>query len=297
VDVKKISCDIDQSLAQYYWVSEYVSETDPTNNGSQFIKAPVFDGTDNWWQGFYPGFLFAGVYNPNMIATEGSVYIVGETAENDIVCLYSSNAGSSFESSNITDTIESESYPTVAVIGNKIICSYIRNGDLYVSVSNDGGQTWTETDQINDESGTVVDQYSSVNIDNLYAVWTDDRNNPTEIYFDTTTTPPPPPPLPILNITEIKGGLGISATIENTGDVDATDIEWSITVKGGIFGFIDEIFDGTISCIGVDEEFLVKTGIFFGFGQIAIEIEAICAEGSSDSKTETGMQIIIFTKI
>jgi len=50
-DVEKISCDIDQSLGQYYWVTEYVSETDPADDGSYFVKAPVFNGIDDWWKG------------------------------------------------------------------------------------------------------------------------------------------------------------------------------------------------------------------------------------------------------
>jgi len=296
-DVEKISCDIDQSIAQYYWVCEYVSETDPTDDGSMFIKAPVFDGTDDWWLGAsgFPGFLFAGVYNPNMIAADGSVYIVGETAENDIVCLYSSNAGSSFMSSDVTDTVESESYPTVAIVEDEVVCSYIRDGDLYVSISADGGQTWTETvDPVNDETGTVVDQYCSAGMDGPYAAWTDERNDPTEIYFDCTVAPPK---RPILEITGVKGRLGVSATVKNTGDAAATNVVWNITVTGGLLGFINKASGGSIPSLAVDAESVLKTGIFFGLGKIVVEVTATCDEGSSDSETKTGVQIIIFTMV
>jgi len=297
-DVEKISCDIDQSLAQYYWVCEYVSETDPMDDGSMFTKAPVFDGTDEWWKGAsgFPGFLFAGVYNPSMVAADGSVYIVGENAENDIVCMYSSNAGVSFDSSDVTDTVSSESYPTVAIVEDEIVCSYIRNGDLYVSISDDGGQTWTETvDPINDETGTVVDQYCSVAMDGPYVAWTDARNDPTEIYFDTTIEPPK---YPILEITEVKGGLGVKATVKNTGEAAATNVTWSVSVTGGFLGRIDKTVGCTIPSLAVDEESdPLKTGIFFGLGKIVAEVTVTCDEGSSDSETKTGMQIIIFTKI
>jgi len=300
-DVEKISCDIDQSLAQYYWVCEYVSETDPTDDGSYFVKAPVFDGTDDWWKGAsgFPGFLFADVYNPNMIAADGSVYIVGETAENDIVCMYSSNAGASFASSDVTDTDGNESYPTVAIVEDNVTCSYIRDGDLYVSVSTDGGQTWTETvDPVNDESGTVVNQYCSVGMDGPYIAWTDERNDPTEIYFDTTTIPPPPPPLPILEITKVKGGLGVSTTVKNTGNATATNVLWIITVTGGLLGRIDKKANDTIASLAVDAESdPLKTRIFFGLGKIEVDVTAVCDEGSSDEETATGIQIIIFTRI
>ncbi len=296
-DVEKISCDIDQSLAQYYWVCEYVSETSPADNGSYFVKAPVFDGTDDWWKGAsgFPGFLFAGVYNPNMVAADGSVYIVGETAENDIVCLYSSNAGANFESSSVTDTVSSESYPTVAIVEDEIVCSYIRDGDIYFSISDDGGQTWTETmDPINDELGTVVDQYSSVNMDGPYAAWTDERNDPTEIYFDYTVEPPE---YPILDITEVKGGLGVSATIKNIGDAEATNVKWTIAVTGGLLGLINKDKNGTEGTLAIDGEITVKSGIILGFGKIAIMVTAECDEGSSDEESASGTQIIIFSLV
>ncbi len=302
IDVEKISCDIDHSLGQYYWVTEYVSETDPTAKGSYFVKSPVFDGTDDWWResSGFPGFLFAGVYNPNMVAADGSVYIVGETMENDIVddivCLYSSDAGASFASSNVTDAVSSECFPTVAIVEDNVTCSYIRDGDLYVSLSADGGQTWTEiVNPINDEPGTVACQYSSANMDGPYVAWTDERNDPTEIYFDTIIEPSK---YPILEITEVKGGLGVSTTIKNTGEAAATNVAWSISVTGGFFGRINKTVGDTIASLDVGAESdPLKTGIFFGLGKIVAEVTATCDEGSSDSETKTGMQIIIFTKI
>ncbi|GAH60117.1 unnamed protein product, partial [marine sediment metagenome] len=177
-------------------------------------------------------------------------------------------------------------------------CSYIRDGDIYVSISADGGQTWTETvDPINDEPGTVVDQYCSAGMDGHYIAWTDARNNPTEIYFDTTTTVSPPPPLPILEITEIKGGLGVSATTKNIGDIAATDVAWSITVTGGLLGRINKTVEDTIASLAVGEESVLETGIFFGLGKIAIEVTVTCDEGASDEETVNGMHIIIFTSI
>ena len=230
-----------------------------------------------------------------MIAADGSVYIVGETAENDIVCLYSSNAGANFESSDVTDTVESESYPTVAIVEDEVVCSYIRDGDLYVSISADGGQTWTETvDPVNDETGTVVDQYCSAGMDGPYAAWTDERNDPTEIYFDCTVAPPK---RPILEITGVKGRLGVSATVKNTGDAAATNVVWNITVTGGLLGFINKASGGSIPSLAVDAESVLKTGIFFGLGKIVVEVTATCDEGSSDSETKTGVQIIIFTMV
>ena len=294
-DVDKITCDIDQSIGQFYMTMEYVNDTNPADNGTIFFKAPPLAPNDNWFQGNYTGFTFSEVSNPDIIAADGSVYIVGETAENDIVCLYSFNDGSSFGSSDVTDTVESESYPTVAIVDDEIVCSYIRNGDLYVSISTDGGQTWTETvDPINDEPGTVVDQYCSVAMDGPYATWTDARNDPTEIYFDTILEPPK---YPILEITEVKGGLCVKATIKNTGEAAATNVSWTITVTGGFLGLINKNKSDVIPTIAVDATETVKTEIFFGLGKIVVEVTATCNEGSSDMENANGWQIIVFTLI
>ena len=34
---------------------------------------------------------------------------------------------------------------------------------------------------------------------------------------------------------EINGGLGLTVEIKNVGDADATDVEWNITIDGGLF--------------------------------------------------------------
>ncbi len=81
---------------------------------------------------------------------------------------------------------------------------------------------------------------------------------------------------PNIEIGDIKGGLlGISAEIENIGDMDAEDVEWSLTVTGGILDRIDIDMDSTISTLDADDKEVKKTSRpIFGFGDITIRVSA-----------------------
>ena len=104
------------------------------------------------------------------------------------------------------------------------------------------------------------------------------------------------PDEPILDILSISGGIGVSAIIANNGTADATDVEWTITVTGGILGLINKTANGTISTLAVGAEEIVKSGLFFGLGTISVTVTAICT-GSSDEETAEGKILIFFTVV
>jgi hypothetical protein len=298
-DVSKMSTDVDISLGQFYMAMEYVDEADENNTGTRFQKSPKFQPDPDWWQGSYPGFLFAGAYNPDITAADGYVYIVVETIEDgykDIVCLYSSNGGSTFGQSEITATAsEDEMFPNVAISEDKVVCTYTRDGNLITAISEDNGVSWTEeTEKVNDQEGTVVEQYGNAGIDGPYAAWTDERSSPWEIYFDTTIEPPE---VPDLEISDIKGGIGVKATVKNVGEAPATNANWQMTVTGGILGFIDVQKSGTESSLAVGAEVTAKSGLILGFGPLTIEVSANCDEGASDSADAIGRQLLFFSLI
>ncbi len=107
-------------------------------------------------------------------------------------------------------------------------------------------------------------------------------------------------PAPELNVS-LKGGNGITAIIENIGTANATDIEWTLTIEGGLLIFTRE-FNGTIPNIMPGEknetELLGRQflglGIGLGFigGLPTITLTAECAEGSSDSVSEEARIIL-----
>jgi hypothetical protein len=188
-DCDKMACDIDVSIHQPYMVMEYTMEENPTDNGSIFIKTPPLRPDsypdDNWWNGSLSVFYFADVLTPDIVAAAGSVYVVGQTLDGDIVCMYSHDEGDSFQQCIVSDDAAVEAFPQVTLYHDYVICTYIREGEYYVKISSDGGVNWGDEEIINDEEGSVVEQYSCTSINGPYASWTDNRDAPpTDIYYD-----------------------------------------------------------------------------------------------------------------
>lgn len=74
----------------------------------------------------------------------------------------------------------------------------------------------------------------------------------------------------------IAGGLlKVSATIKNAGTEALTNVDWSISVQGGLLSMINVQSTGTITTIGANDEETVKnTGIIFGIGNVDITVVA-----------------------
>lgn len=120
----------------------------------------------------------------------------------------------------------------------------------------------------------------------------------TPVYYDDMVLEGVIVELPELEVSITPGiGIGVGANIANTGDAPATDVEWTISVTGGILKLIDKQFTGTVSSIDVDADEDIKSGLIFGLGKIAITVSAECAEGVDDEATGEGTQIIIFTSV
>jgi hypothetical protein len=98
---------------------------------------------------------------------------------------------------------------------------------------------------------------------------------------------------PELEISDIAGGFGISAMIDNVGDGEATDTEWSITLDGGLI-ILGKETTGTIASIPAGESSEIKSGLIFGIGKPTITISAECAEGASAEETASGLVILFF---
>ncbi|HIG99725.1 MAG TPA: hypothetical protein HA258_03990, partial [Thermoplasmata archaeon] len=92
---------------------------------------------------------------------------------------------------------------------------------------------------------------------------------------------------PAITIT-IKGGLGVSATIKNTGATDLTNIAWSITLDGKLI-FVGKAKSGTIDALAAGEEATVKDFVV-GFGKTGIAVTA----GSASANAEgTALLILV----
>jgi len=87
-------------------------------------------------------------------------------------------------------------------------------------------------------------------------------------YADLFLTPPPE-----LNMDIKLISFGIQAEIENVGTYDATYINWTIVVRGGL-QLEKVVARGTIERLASKSSEAIKSGYFFGFGPIHIIISA-----------------------
>jgi hypothetical protein len=94
--------------------------------------------------------------------------------------------------------------------------------------------------------------------------------------------------VPIIEIGDISGGFGkIQTSASNIGTAEATDVTWSISVKGGILQLLNSTSDGYIETLGIDESVTIQTqGLLFGLGKIEITVTVY-----SSVKTQQGVII------
>ena len=92
-----------------------------------------------------------------------------------------------------------------------------------------------------------------------------------------------------LSITDIKGGLGIKATITNDGTLVANNFHWNITVKGSrVFRNINVAVNGTIDSLAVGSDIVVKTSLVRGYGKVSIKVTVDGASIETTTKTVDG---------
>jgi len=83
--------------------------------------------------------------------------------------------------------------------------------------------------------------------------------------------------LATIAIANVKGPIGIKADIQNTGDVDAQSVVWSMKVTGGVLGKINKTASGTDALLAAHATYPISIPMFFGFGKINIMITASAA--------------------
>jgi hypothetical protein len=84
----------------------------------------------------------------------------------------------------------------------------------------------------------------------------------------------------------ISGGLGVSATITNTGTTDLTNIDWSIALDGKLI-FVGKTKSGTIASLAAGASVTVKDFVV-GFGKTGIVVTA-----GSESASASGTALLI----
>lgn len=164
--------------------------------------------------------------DPDIAVINNNPYVVymsneGANGDFDIICKYSID-GETWEKSIVASTPQDEKSPCICAVGDTLICSFVREGNLYVTKSTDGGITWWEEPiKINEVDGTVVDGARTVDLTGEGIVWTDNRNGNMDVYFSSIPNLPPLKPMRPSGPTSGKIGEEYSyntSTIELDGD-------------------------------------------------------------------------------
>ena len=97
--------------------------------------------------------------------------------------------------------------------------------------------------------------------------------------------------LPAFNIT-IKGGIGVTAAIENIGDAAATNVTANINVSGGLI-IIGKEKTVSIASIAIGATENAKS-LVIGIGKAAITVTVTCDEGVSGAANADKMVLLFF---
>ena len=280
-DVFNVSSTIDQSNGIFYMAADAINSTDPSKYGTYLLVSPPITSDESWWQGNWPGIMFYNCSHPDIAAFNGKVYIATELkmsdGSTDIVCWVSNSPSSevSWNMYTVTSTPgENEQYPVISAINeNEAAIMYVKDGIVYVTQTKDGGATWSEPIAVND-GNNAVSQYGCLDMAYPYGVWTDNINGNYDIFFDTVAL------APALEV-NIGGGLGVKATVSNTGTAAAENVPWSIDVSGGIV-LLGKHAEGTITSLNPGESATIKD-FLIGFGKVTVTVKV-----GSVTKTASG---------
>jgi hypothetical protein len=137
------------------------------------------------------------------------------------------------------------------------------------------------------DGGTATNQtpkhaYTAPGVYNVTLTVTDAASNTAT----NTTTATITEPQPVLEIGNITGGFGVKASVKNTGDGPATNVDWTITLDGKLI-FLGKSSTDTIATIAAGAEEPIKAGFILGIGKTNIVVSATCDEGVTAEKTAT----------
>jgi len=200
--VSNISVDVDQSNGQLYIASDFVDKSYPGEKTSVIFKDKKTLNED-FWAGDWVGREMLGSH-PSVDAKDGRAYVVimTEVAGSKDIGFATTDTPDdpdSWKEYFVTRTPNSDEMNPVVIAHSKTsaIVVYTMNNNLYYKTTTDSGKTWSAAERINDEIGTVVEQYGCADIAGNYVVWTDNRNDNKDTYcdildFDSPMTPSKP---------------------------------------------------------------------------------------------------------
>ena len=130
---------------------------------------------------------FAGLESlthPQIFVYNNKIYIVA-VSDIDGIVLFTSPTGFINFNKEIIDIIPmSSKYPLIYVDDTRIFCTYVYNGNIFLTNSSDGGVAWETPLLINSQDNSVVEDYCFADFPNKnLIVWTDNREEDHDLYL------------------------------------------------------------------------------------------------------------------
>jgi len=168
---------------------------------------------------------------PAVTSNDGNILIVtqsNEDGDNDITCFYGTSLDN-LQTSYVAETGDDEMYPDIRHMdGNKFICTYVKNGNLYGKMTENAGITWSEEWQINDNSGAVEEEYKTSDLckGGSLVMW-EELSTDLDIWYGSALDNDAPV-IPTINGPS-KGGVGKEQEFEvSSTDPDGDDVYYYI---------------------------------------------------------------------
>lgn len=244
---------------------------------------PVFDN----WKAQYVSIGYSNLTNPKLAASGDYAYVVAENdnaGNKDIVCYVPGPGGTMWFKHVVVDSPDDEEYPSITAFGNMALCTYVKNNNLYICRSTDGGVTWGTPVQVNDVAGAISAEYLCNDIEGPFITWTDQRNVNEDIYITQTD-------FPWTLISDLSGGIGFTADITNIGTETTPAMNYELKIIGGVLGLINKTKKGNLT-IDPKSTGLIKSGLLLGLGDIDIQLST-----THSVLFTKGRQLLIFTLI
>jgi len=125
---------------------------------------------------------------PAIACYDDHLIILAETDESgnkDIICLYSDESHGDYGVSYVASEGDDEMYPDIRHVGGlTFVSTFMSNGNLYSSVTEDAGATWSDPEQINDNDGAVILDHKTSDLSEKagYVLW-EEMHDDVDIYF------------------------------------------------------------------------------------------------------------------
>jgi len=273
------SCGIDIDHATNFGYAVYNYDNGGTKDLYIFIM-----NFDEW--GDYEGRAIHDDTYEAYINSSGNDNVVDISALNENIIIISEREGSivAYYSNDDLSTVNeveidaNGAQPRIVHTSDQsAVCSFVKNGVVYTSYTEDGGVTWSTPIENSEESFI-----GSADICAFGALYDSEET----VFFA-----PIQVSMPIIEIDSISGGLGVTAVVKNTGTADAEDIEYSIVATGGLLGFVNSEASGTIS-VPAGGDATINLPMFIGLGSVVITVNAGLA-----SSEISATQLLVLTKI